>query len=54
MAADKTIELGTQLTPKFDANGLIPAIAQDAKTSQRKSNSVILGTYASPNHQSTH
>ena len=34
MAADKTIELGTQLTPKFDANGLIPAIAQDAKTGE--------------------
>ncbi len=34
VAADKTIELGTQLTPKFDANGLIPAIAQDAKTGE--------------------
>ena len=34
MSADKTIELGTQLTPKFDANGLIPAIAQDAKTGE--------------------
>ena len=34
MAADKAIELGTQLTPKFDANGLIPAIAQDAKTGE--------------------
>ena len=34
MAADKTIELGTQLTPKFDANGLIPAIAQDALSGQ--------------------
>jgi phosphoribosyl-AMP cyclohydrolase len=34
MSADKTIELGTELKPKFDANGLIPAIAQDAKTSE--------------------
>ncbi len=34
MSADKTIELGTQLTPKFDADGLIPAIAQDAKTGE--------------------
>jgi phosphoribosyl-AMP cyclohydrolase len=34
VAADKTIELGTQLTPKFDANGLITAIAQDAKTGE--------------------
>jgi phosphoribosyl-AMP cyclohydrolase len=32
MAADKTIETGTILTPKFDASGLIPAIAQDSKT----------------------
>jgi phosphoribosyl-AMP cyclohydrolase len=34
VAADKTIEQGTQLTPKFDADGLIPAIAQDAKTGE--------------------
>ena len=34
MSADKTIELGTKLTPKFDANGLIPAIAQDAQTGE--------------------
>ena len=34
MTADKSIEQGTQLTPKFDANGLIPAIAQDSKTGQ--------------------
>ena len=34
MAADKTIELGTKLAPKFDADGLIPAIAQDAKTGE--------------------
>jgi phosphoribosyl-AMP cyclohydrolase len=34
VAADKSIEQGTQLTPKFDANGLIPAIAQDAKTGE--------------------
>lgn len=32
MAADKSIEQGSQLTPKFDDNGLIPAIAQDSKT----------------------
>ncbi len=34
MSADKSIELGTQLMPKFDENGLIPAIAQDAKTGE--------------------
>ena len=34
VAADKSIEQGTQLTPKFDADGLIPAIAQDAKTGE--------------------
>lgn len=34
MAADKQIELGTDFTPKFDADGLIPAIAQDAQTGQ--------------------
>jgi phosphoribosyl-AMP cyclohydrolase len=28
------MELGTKLTPKFDADGLIPAIAQDAKTGE--------------------
>ena len=32
MAADKTIEQGLDFTPKFDTNGLITAIAQDAKT----------------------
>lgn len=32
MAANKTIEEGLEFTPKFDDNGLIPAIAQDAKT----------------------
>ena len=32
VTAYKTIELGTQLTPKFDANGLIPVITQDSKT----------------------
>ena len=30
----KPIEEGSEFDPKFDANGLIPAIAQDAKTSQ--------------------
>ena len=34
MAANKQIELGTDFTPKFDADGLIPAIAQDAQTGQ--------------------
>lgn len=32
MAANKTIEEGLEFIPKFDDNGLIPAIAQDAKT----------------------
>lgn len=34
MSTDKSIEQGTQLTPKFDDNGLIAAIAQDSKTGQ--------------------
>jgi phosphoribosyl-AMP cyclohydrolase len=34
VSADKIIEEGTKLTPKFDANGLIPAIAQDSKTGE--------------------
>ena len=34
MSANKTIEEGLEFTPKFDENGLIPAIAQDAKTGQ--------------------
>jgi phosphoribosyl-AMP cyclohydrolase len=34
VTADKSIEQGTQLTPKFDADGLIPVIAQDSKTGQ--------------------
>ena len=32
LAANQNIEEGLELTPKFDDNGLIPAIAQDAKT----------------------
>lgn len=32
MAANQNIEEGLELTPKFDDNGLIPVIAQDAKT----------------------
>ena len=32
MAADKKIEEGLEFIPKFDANGLITAIAQDADT----------------------
>jgi len=34
MTANKNIEEGTEFTPKFDGNGLITAIAQDAKTGQ--------------------
>ncbi|OQA03150.1 MAG: phosphoribosyl-AMP cyclohydrolase [Planctomycetes bacterium ADurb.Bin401] len=34
MAAGKEIELGTNFEPKFDSNGLITAISQDAKTGQ--------------------
>jgi len=34
LAADNKIELGTNFEPKFDANGLITAISQDAKTGQ--------------------
>lgn len=30
----KLIEEGLQFTPKFDTNGLIPAIAQDAETGE--------------------
>ncbi|HBG26110.1 MAG TPA: phosphoribosyl-AMP cyclohydrolase [Phycisphaerales bacterium] len=34
MAANKEIELGTNFEPKFDSNGLITAISQDAKTGE--------------------
>jgi phosphoribosyl-AMP cyclohydrolase len=34
VAADKNIEEGLAFVPKFDANGLITAIAQDAGTGQ--------------------
>jgi phosphoribosyl-AMP cyclohydrolase len=34
MAAKQNIEEGTDFAPKFDSNGLITAIAQDAKTGQ--------------------
>ena len=34
MSADNSIEQGTKFKPKFDCNGLITAIAQDAKTGQ--------------------
>ena len=34
MSAEKVIEDSLEFTPKFDSNGLIPAIAQDAKTGQ--------------------
>jgi len=40
MAANKQIEEGLDFTPKFDANGLITAIAQDAKT-----NDVLMVAY---------
>jgi len=34
LAADNKIELGTKFEPRFDSNGLITAISQDAKTGQ--------------------
>jgi phosphoribosyl-AMP cyclohydrolase len=34
VAADKKIEEGLEFVPKFDSNGLITAIAQDAETNQ--------------------
>ena len=34
MSGNSQIEEGLELSPKFDANGLITAIAQDAKTGQ--------------------
>ena len=34
MTADKNIEEGLEFTPKFDSNGLITAIAQDADSGQ--------------------
>jgi len=34
MGVSKEIEVGTSFTPKFNADGLIPAVAQDAKTGQ--------------------
>ncbi|MHC4642719.1 MAG: phosphoribosyl-AMP cyclohydrolase [Planctomycetota bacterium] len=34
MAANQDIEEGLEFTPKFDENGLITVIAQDAKTSE--------------------
>ena len=34
MSANENIEQGLEFTPKFDASGLITAIAQDAETSQ--------------------
>ncbi|MHC4638375.1 MAG: phosphoribosyl-AMP cyclohydrolase [Planctomycetota bacterium] len=34
MSANKIIEDGTDFTPKFDINGLITAISQDAQTGQ--------------------
>jgi phosphoribosyl-AMP cyclohydrolase len=34
VATKETIEEGLEFTPRFDDNGLIPAIAQDAQTGQ--------------------
>ena len=34
MGASKEIEVGLGFTPKFSSDGLIPAIAQDAKTGE--------------------
>ena len=34
MAAEQAIEETQEFSPKFDENGLIPAIAQDAKTGE--------------------
>ena len=34
MSASKEIETGLNFTPKFSSDGLIPAIAQDAKTGE--------------------
>jgi phosphoribosyl-AMP cyclohydrolase len=34
LAADKRIEEGLDFAPKFDSNGLITAVAQDAQTGQ--------------------
>jgi phosphoribosyl-AMP cyclohydrolase len=34
LAADKEIGVGTKFEPRFDSNGLITAISQDAKTGQ--------------------
>ena len=34
MATKQNLEENTEFTPKFDDNGLIPAIAQDARTGQ--------------------
>lgn len=34
MSADKKVETGTEFTPKFNKDGLITAIAQDAGTGQ--------------------
>ena len=34
MGTEESIEEGLEFTPRFDENGLIPAIAQDAETGQ--------------------
>jgi phosphoribosyl-AMP cyclohydrolase len=44
VATKQTVEEGVEFTPKFDDNGLIPAIAQDARTGQ-----ILMVAYT--NHQ---
>ena len=43
MSTREDIEQGTEFTPKFDDNGLIPAIAQDAETGQ-----ILMTAYMNP------
>ena len=43
MATKQSIEEGLKFIPKFDENGLIPAIAQDAKTGQ-----ILMAAYMNP------
>ncbi|MCP4707920.1 MAG: phosphoribosyl-AMP cyclohydrolase [Planctomycetes bacterium] len=43
MSASKDIETTTNFTPKFNTDGLIPAIAQDAQTNQ-----ILMVAYMNP------
>lgn len=43
MTAKQDIEEGLEFTPKFDQDGLIPAIAQDARTGQ-----ILMVAYMNP------